>query len=422
MIVWDIFREFIFSKRAGSLVRSIAKLSIISISVSVTAFLIVLFVMNGMNDSIIHRILAMEPHAVVTQNGEVVSDKKGTQKFEQVMAEHPFQKWLKEHSDYKSYVFENQEVILRTLDGQFRGAIAKGLGLPSLENINYQIRKMESLKTKGVGGFYWDPSEIPAEGEIAIGYDLARSLGVFEGDFLTVISPEGLLLPPGEIPKFEKVKVRKIITTSLADWDSQYIFYQRGKALESLRKSLSRKEGLEVYAPNGYDLGALKKELATFSDLKFETWEDRNSAMFFALKMEKFFIGLFLGLAGLIASSSVLTVLVLLLSEKRSDIAILRTLGLSSRKTIRLFTQVGTLLSATGIVVGVLIGTSLGLYIEAHPLDLLPDIYYDSQIPAKVEWSLVVLVIFFGGVIAIMGSYWPAKEASEVNPTESLRR
>lgn len=411
MLVRDFFSHFIFSKRAGALVKRLAWLSVGAIALSVTAFLVVLFVMNGMNASIHERILSLEPHLYVTVNGV----HRGP-----VLEIHPVFQRLKENPANKSYVFETQDVILRTMDGQFHGAIARGVSPDSLRFMIEQIQRMEDRK-KNENVDFWKPEEMPGKGEVVVGVDLARVLGVFEGDFLTVVPPEGLLLPPGESPKFEKVKVRKVISTNLADLDSQFMFYQRGETLNTLTSTASRKVGIEVWTPDGKHLDRLKKEVEKFSDVVAETWMDRNSVLFFALKLEKTMIGIFLGLAGLIASTSILSVLALLMSQKKRDIAILKTLGLSNQRTVKIFTQMGMMLAALGLLPGVIIGTALSYYIEKNPINVLPDIYYDSQVPALVDPWLVLGVLIVGSLICLGGAWIPARTSTEIEPARALR-
>lgn len=411
MLVRDFFSHFIFSRRAGALVKRLAWLSVGAICLSVTAFLVVLFVMNGMNDSIHKRILSLEPHLYVSVNGI----NRGS-----LLELHPVYQRLRENTQDKVYVFETQDVILRTMDGQFHGAVARGVSQDSLKFMIEQIHRLDDKKKRDDAQF-WDPSELPGPGEVVLGVDLARSLGVFEGDYLTVVPPEGLLLPPGESPKFEKVKISKIISTNLADLDAQYLFYQRGVTLNALAGAASRKVGIEVWTPDGKNLEALKQEAEKFGDVIAETWMDRNSVLFYALKMEKLVIGVFLGLAGLIASSSILSVLALLMSQKRRDIAILKTLGLSNRRTVRMFTQMGVLLAAFGLLPGVIIGVGISYYLQIHPINVLPDIYYDSQIPALIQPELVVGVLVAGFLICLLGAWYPARTASEIDPAQALR-
>jgi lipoprotein-releasing system permease protein len=416
MIVSHLFSHFIFSKRAGALVKRIAWLSMGAISISVTAFLVVLFVMNGMNASIKSRIMGLEPHLYVS-----IANLNTAKSLET----HPVFQRLKEDEGNKVYVYETQDVIIRSQDGQFRGGIARGLTRASLEYFIDQLKSLDKKSTKKDGlanAAVWDPQDIPEQGEVVLGVDLAQSLGVFEGDFISLMSPASLLLPPGEIPQFERVRVKYIVTTSLSDVDAQFLFYQRGKALSRLDNSGLKKIGIEAWLANPNKIEKTKENLLKFSDVQVETWEDRNSALLYALKLEKLTIGFFLGLAGMIAGSSILTVLALLLSQKRRDIAILRTLGFSSKKTILTFTQMGCMISGIGVLTGTLLGLIIGFYIQHNPINFLPQqIYYDASIPALVDGWLVVGVLVASFLIAILGSYIPARAAAEVQPSEALR-
>lgn len=417
MLAKYFFSKLIFSPRAGALVRRIAWLSVVGIAVSVTAFLLVLFVMNGMNQSIRQRILALEPHLSIQVRGLTPGVP---------LESLPIYQRLRESPSVQIALFESQDVILRTLEGQFRGAQARGLTEESFKLFIHQLRRMDQEKGAQAsidGGPSWSEDEIPGQGELVLGIDLAKSLNIYEGDFLTVVPPEGLILPPGEAPKFEKLKVRRVISTSLADLDSQFIFYLKGKSLVSFRDSASRQTGYDVWLPNGEDAGEVKESLGSFPDVEIQTWMDRNSALFYALKLEKMMIGIFLGLAGLIASFSILTVMALLISQKRRDLAMLRTLGLSQRRTVMIMTQIGVILGGTGVCIGVLVGTGLSLWLEYHPLTgILPEIYYDQKIPALVDWRLVLAVILVSFFVAVFGSYLPARTVTELDPSDVLRQ
>ncbi|WP_374028746.1 FtsX-like permease family protein [Bdellovibrio bacteriovorus] len=396
------------------MIRRISWLSMVGIAISVTAFLVVLFVMNGMNAAIKKRILGLEPHLYVQVSG-ITSPS--------VLETHPVYQRLHETPENKAYVYETQDVIIRSQDGQFRGGIARGVTRESLEHFSEQLQQMDRKNIdRESPAYFTDPQDVPDQGEIVMGVDLAQSLGVFEGDFVTVVAPSGLLLPPGETPKFERVRIKRIVTTSLADIDSQYVFYQRGKALNSLVDEGMRKIGIEAWLADESRIEDAKEDLMKFSDVSVETWMDRNSALLYALKLEKLTIGTFLGLAGMIAASSILTVLALLLSQKKRDIAILRTIGFSGRQTVKTFTQLGFILAFVGVLVGVILGTGVGLYLQAHPIQLgASQIYYDPSIPALVDYTLMFAVLIISALIAWFGSYIPARTAAEVQPSDALR-
>lgn len=414
MLVWHFFRHFIFSKRAGALVKRISWLSVIGIAISVTAFLVVLFVMNGMNATIKKRIMGLEPHLYVHVSG-VTSAK--------LLETLPVYQRIQENSENKAYIYETQDVIIRTQDGQFRGGLARGVSKASLSYFMEQLQKMEKkVHNEDSPAYFWDPQDVPGAGEIIIGVDLAHTLGVFEGDYVTIVSPSGLLLPPGETPKFERVRIKRIVTTSLSEVDAQYVFYQRGLTLNSLVNEGMRKLGVEVWLADESQVDEVKEDLLKFNDVSVETWMDRNSALLYALKLEKLTIGTFLGLAGMIAASSILTVLSLLLSQKRRDIAILRTIGYSAQQTVQTFTKLGFLLASSGVLVGVVLGTGLGLYLQAFPLQITQSqIYYDPSISALVDYGLIFSVLIVSGIICWLGSYIPARTASEVEPSDALR-
>lgn len=398
--------------------RRISKLSMVGIGVSTFAFLIVLFVMSGMNQSIEKRIVALEPHLVI---------KREANKSVSFLEQNPIVEKLKTEEVKRFSIFESQDVIIRTMDGQFRGAIAQGFSRKSLEDFNQSLLELDNKKVKDKPDTQWISVEAPGVNEVFLGVDLARSLGVFEGDDIMVLQPESLLLAPGEAPTFEKVKIKKIISTNLADIDSQFLFYIRDLSLNSLRGSLSRQVGIEVWLKKPFQVKSFKEDIKESladkeKDWVVESWMDRNSALFYALKLEKIMIGIFLGLAGLVSSFSIITVLALLISEKTRDIAMLRTLGLSQKSTIQIFIKMGMVISSVGLFVGAFLGLLLGIFIEKHPLNILPDIYYDSTIPARVEYGLFFMVLIVSLFIAFLGAYIPTRALEKITPSQALRQ
>jgi lipoprotein-releasing system permease protein len=403
----DFFKKYLFSSRAGALVKKISWLTVIGLTISVSALVIVISVMTALNRNIQDRTIAIEPHLTV----EIPGIKSAA-----LLEAHPLTTKLKSQPNLRIQIYENQDVILRTLDGHFRGGVARGLTQESLDRMLKEMHKLDAkTKTEPI------MTEMLAPGEILMGVDLAVSLGVFEGDSIMVIPPENLLLPPGETPKYERVKVKRIISTSLADVDAQNIFYVRDHTLKRLQNSDSRTVGIEVWTPDPSNADFYKAEMQGFPEVRVQTWKERNSALFFALRLEKIVITLFLSLAALIASFSMISVLILLISQKRREIGILRAVGLSSLGVQRLFMQIGLCLAALGLGAGLLIGSTTSFWLEKHPLNVLPDIYYDSQIPAYLDGQFVLIIFLLGSLIALAGSYFSAKRAAEFSPSEALR-
>lgn len=413
-----LFRYFlsklVYSQRAHSLVRKIALLTQIAIALSIAAFLITLFVMNAMNQNNKERMMALEPSFTVHT---------GTDQMNQIFT-HPVYQKLKIEKNIHSAVFSRQDVIVRTVEGQFRGGVARGMTEESLKHFLIKIDAFNKkyFKKESTTITSSEHESIPQMGEVMMGIDLARSLGVYEGDSITIIPPDSMLLPPGDKPQFEKVKISKIISTNIPEIDAQMIYFQLGKTLTLLQSNDSHKSYIEVYLDEMDELDDLVAQVQKYSGVTVETWKQSNSALFTALKIEKIAIGLILGIAGLIAASSIFTVLTLLISQKRRDIAILKTIGLSSAETLDLFTKIGVALAGIGIVGGLVLGLGVSFYLQLYPLNVLPDVYYESQIQALIDPILVVFVIISSFLLAYFGSKQPARFAYELAIAPSLRQ
>lgn len=389
--------------RSGALIKRITILSFIAISISLTAFFIVLFVMNGMNLNIKKRIMALEPHLTTYQTQDQDLQVRAFLPSEGVIA------------------YQTFDLILRTIDGQFRGGQAVGYETAGLTEWMERLKELKKKESQ-FSRFEADVSQLTLDvNEVAIGVDLARSLGILEGDEITLIPPETLLLSSLETPLFQKVTVKRILVTDLYDLDSKLILFNSEKSLASFSKTLSRKRGYHVWFPSVTDAESVQKKIQKAS-LTADTWQEKNSDLFFALMMEKTMIGVFLGLAGLIASSSILTVLALLMSQKKRDIAIIKTLGLSQEKTLWLFTKIGLWISGSAIGLGTLLGLSVSYYLQFFPVQILPNIYYDSSIPALVDLGFVFIVLFIALGLAYLGSYWPARTTLSIQPALLLRQ
>ena len=421
MLSWDLFRHYLLSRRAGAVVRSVAWLCIIGVGVGVTSLIVVLSVMNGFNDSIRTKLLAVEPHLVVTI--------PGISKAEDISSAAIFQT-LKRRPELRVDVYETQDVLLRTSDGLYGGAIARGVDAEALAYILNESRKAgQAHRPTYPQDAMQSDAQIPpaspessdlAPGEAIVGVDLARSLGLFEGDRAVAIAPEALLLPPGEAPPFERVIVKSLLTANVADIDGKMLYYARGKTLARLRDGASREVGFEVRLPDPTRFQDIKAQIEA-TGAKVATWQERNSSLFYALRLEKFAIGAVLAAASLIASLSIVTVLVLLLSQKRKDIGALMAMGLSARRTQQAFVGLGLMLGLLGMGGGVIAGLTICFIIDRYPLPILPEIYYDATIPSTVDPWLVVTVLASSVVIAGVSAWLPARAHARLQPADALR-
>jgi lipoprotein-releasing system permease protein len=398
---WFLFKRYFFSQRAGSIIRTLSWISVAAVSVGVASLILVLSVMNGFNDSIRKKLLGAEPHVIAfTPNG---------------FSEAP--EYLKDAEVLSYHRFEQQDVILKTNDGLFAGAVARGV------EEDHLVSYLEGLKPHRSVGM--SQAELLGQkikpGEIVVGSDLARSLGIYEGDQLIVIPPDYLLMPPSEIPNMDRVGVHALFLSEVPEIDSRMIFYVKDKTLQSFKRAASLESGWEVKLkdPNQSDLWAKKMLLQQGS---YSTWQQRNSALFFALKMEKSIMAFFLGICILITSFSVISVLILFITQKKTEIGVLMSLGFSRAAIQRLLMRFGVFLSSLGLGGGLIVGLTITLILQKYPLKLLPtDVYYDSSLPAKLDWLQVGYVALGCVVLGVFCSLISSKSRVLASPADAFR-
>jgi lipoprotein-releasing system permease protein len=387
--------------------------------------------MNGFHGSIRNRLLAAEPHLVFSLDREMQARAGREPRFG--FSDRTYSLLEKEGASLD--LIERQDVVLRTSDGVFSGAEARGLDEEALKRL---LRAVEEANRNEQKSFYGLPptseeSLALGPGEVILGIEFARSLGLYEGDRVTVIAPEALLLPAGEAPRFERVTVKRLLATNVADLDNKLFLYARGRTLIGLGASASRRTDVEAWLPKAERAEKVKAALLDVADSEksttahqwmtsqsVQTWGDRNSILFYALKLELVAIGLFLSLSTLIAGFSIVTVLLILITQKRKEIGLLMSLGLSRVRTRALFTRLGLLLSSVGILSGAILGVIACLAIDSMDTSILPDFYYDTTVPAKLEPVFVVGVVGLALLLAFIASYVPARRITDLEPADAL--
>ena len=258
------------------------------------------------------------------------------------------------------------------------------------------------------------------QGEVVVGVDLANSLAIFPGDEIVVISPEALLLPSSEAPKFEKVRVKSLLRSNVPQIDGQVIYYGLGQTFRSLSYSHQAERRIEIRLDDPMNFEGLKSE---FSNRGYspQSWVDRNSALFFSLRIEKFLMTLFLSLTFLIGSFSIVTLLVLLSTQKRQDMGMLQAMGFSLSRVRRLFAGIGITLSLAGMGTGLMLGLLTCWWIDKFAVLPLPDIYYDSKLPVDIDFRTIGISLGAVFVISVLCSIITARQSASLKPIDSLR-
>ena len=249
---------------------------------------------------------------------------------------------------------------------------------------------------------------------------LADKIGVFRDDNIVIIPPENLLYPTGEAPRVDSADVKGFLLTDVERIDGQSFYYILGEALPWIRNSAGRHLALEVWLKDPSDAAKIKEELLS-DDVSIETWEERNASLFFALKIEKFVVSFLVGLSTLIAGLSIISVMVLLLTQKKKDIGNLLAMGMTRRDTKNTFVYIGMFLALTGILGGLITGILASLAINEFSQDVLPAFYEETNIPTEIQFLQVMTVVLVGFVFSYLALNITMKKLSSFKPSEILR-
>ena len=390
-----LFRAYFLSQKSGSTVRMMSWLSLSAMAIGVFGLILVLSIMAGFNDNIRDRLLSYEPHLVVYTN------KNSMKKIKDILT--------KAKVNFEDvYKFESQDIIIRSASGSFQGAEARGFS---------QERIKDVIKTNLVR---LDGQEALQKNELIFNFDLAKSLRALEGDYIDVIALSTLLQPLGSEMKVSSFQLAGVFFTQLtSSKNANTVIY----SLDSLVTPDTRglKKGYEVLLTDPLDSTRTKKLLKRIGFKDLQTWQERNSSLLFALKLERMALGFFLVMSVLITSFSMMTVLLLLLHQKRQEIGILMAMRLSKARVRLVFGTMGFLLSSLGILVGFVPGFLLAKYIQFSPLKIMPDVYQDPYLPARVDLPLILLVLSVCVVICILSLVVPLFNISKMSPSQALK-
>lgn len=406
MLSFELFFRFLLSKRAGSLVKTIARISIVGIWLGVSALIIVVSVMNGFNRSIRDRLLQVEPHLSIEFDNEKSTD----------IVKHPVYEELKALDVKFMAPVSHQDVILRTAEGVVQQAIASGVTRDRLTQLFDYSNKRTGEKDLELK----EKIQKLAAGEVILGVGLADSIGLFRDDTFVIIPPETLLLPAGEIPQLARASVKGFLLTDVERIDGLSFYYILEESFPRLTSSVGRHLYLEIWLQDPNQAASIKKELAPFN-LNIETWKERNASLFFALKVEKIVVSLLVGLSTLIAGLSIISVMVLLLTLKRKDVGNLLAMGMTQKQTKKTFVTIGMFLTLSGVIAGVITGVLGSFMIDRFSQDVLPAFYEETNIPSEVQALQVLGIVFFGFLFSYFALEVTIRKLSSFRPSEILR-
>lgn len=399
------------AKRRNHFISFISVVSMVGIALGVTVLITVLSVMNGFDKEIKKRVFSMVPPITVTSMSGYVS---GWQDLQKTIKQYPY--------ITASAPFVSGEVLL-SYSGGVQPALISGI-LPVEE------KKISEIANKMIQGQLTDLA--PGKFGIVLGQNLAGRLGATVGDKITVVTPQVSLSPAGVLPRFKRFTVTGIFKAGSGfgfDAGFGFVHMQDAQKLLGFGNNVS---GLHLNVNDIYnaprDARLLANELSPSANIS--TWADQFGEFFHAVQLEKRMMFLILLLIIAVAAFNLVSTLIMVVNEKQSDIAILRTFGATPRMIMTIFVIQGGLVGVIGTLMGVIGGVLLAWNVTAivdgiqrlfNVQFLSSDVYFVNYLPSVIEWSDVTLISIASLLLSLVATLYPAWRASKTDPVEALR-
>jgi lipoprotein-releasing system permease protein len=408
-IGWRYTRAGRATRRNG-FISFISGVSMLGIALGVAALIIVLSVMNGFQKEVRDRMLGVVSHIeVFAPGGQSLPDVNLTM---QQARTHP------EVIGVAPFI-AGQALIARGDD--MKGALVRGID-PAHES---EVSDVASGAQAAVLA-----KLVPGEFDVVLGMELANSLGVQAGDKVTLVAPGGQVTPAGVVPRLKQMTVVGTFDSGHYEYDSSLVFIHWEDAAKLFR--LEGPTGIRLKLKDLNDARRVAEELSrTLSgDLLLRDWTRQNRTWFAAVQVEKRMMFIILTLIVAVAAFNLVSTLVMTVTDKRADIAILRTLGASPASIMGIFVVQGAMVGVLGTLAGLLLGLGVAFNIDVivpaleqlfHASFLPKDIYLISRMPSDPQQSDIVPVAVISLLMAFVATLYPSWRASRVNPAEALR-
>jgi lipoprotein-releasing system permease protein len=404
------------AKRNNHFISFISLTSMIGIALGVMALIVVLSVMNGFQDELRKRILGVASHIEVRSFDVGLSDWQHVQSQIQTIPAKTFSSPIQGTAPYVMA----QGMLTR--DQAVQGVLIRGV-LPTQEaavsDLSSQM-KVGRLTDLQAGQF-----------NIVLGSDLAQSLGVHLGEKVVLMAPQGQVTPAGLVPRIKQFTVIGIFQVGMYEYDAGLALIHLDDAAKLYRMG-DQVSGLRLKLADLFMADRVSKELmqALGPNYYITDWTQQHANFFKAIQLEKRVMFIILALIVAVAAFNIVSTLVMAVTDKRADIAILRTMGATPQAIRRMFVVQGAMIGVIGTISGAFLGVLLALNIETvvpwieHTFNvqfLSKDVYYISDLPSKLMWSDVSAIVFLSIFLSLIATLYPSGRASKMNPAEALR-
>ena len=402
--------RYVFSKKDNRTLSSISLISVLGIMTAVAVLIVVLSVVNGFEKELREKLLIMSGHAHI---------------------ESPTEK-LYPWKDYLSEFEENDRVISATpyINGQ--GVIASGQKISSAilrgldTKISGEAEEIENLMIEGTLKNLYQGSY-----SIILGNGLMEKLNTSVGEKVTINLSQGLSTPIGLFPRTKQLKVVGVFRSGMGEYDANLALIDLRDAQTVFRMGDSV-SGVRLTVTDIYKSYEIVRELAlsTGDQLLIDDWTQRHINFFRSIQVTKSILFIILLLIVAVAAFNIVSTLVMVVRDKRNDIAILRTIGMLPTTVINIFIVQGSIIGITGTVLGVLLGVTIAVNLEQVVMFieniftikvLASDVYFISDLPSEVRIADVMIIALIAIIMSILSTLYPAWSASRIIPSEVLR-
>jgi lipoprotein-releasing system permease protein len=433
---WIIAGRYLRARRKEAFISVIASLTMIGVAIGVATLIVVMSVMNGFRAELLTKILGLNGHFTAYPIESKFTD------YDETIATIQNVPGV----DFAVYFVEGQ--VLASGKGSSTGVTVRGMNEENLQKLKLLYGAAEQ------GGWdNWDQGR-----GVAIGYRLAQNLGVSLGDQVQIINPDGAMTPFGTTPQIKSYPVNVIFNLGMVEFDSFFMYMPLEPAqdyfkmfTEVLRPGFEQLDPLasdeeidaayerineataaEIFIDDPDDTAAVRERIsqAPIRPMVLTDWQQRNETFFSALQVERVVMFTILSMIILVAAFNIISSLIMLVKDKSSDIAVLRTMGASRGAIMRIFSITGTTIG----VIGTLVGTGLGLIVAANAEALRsfvsnslgvaifpPEVFFLSSLPSKTDPVEVTVVVCLSLGLSFLATLYPAWRAAQYDPVEALR-
>jgi lipoprotein-releasing system permease protein len=395
------------AKRRNQFISFISTFSLVGMALGVMALIIVMSVMNGFDREMKQRLLSVVPHGYIDQSPYMQNWQSARDKVRQ----HP-------------KVLGAAPYILGDALISYAGGVT-GLQLQGV--IPEEERAVSVLGEHMLVGSLQELH--PGEFHIVMGSLLARTLGLALGDKVEITSPDINITPAGIYPRIKSFRLVGVFEVG-AQVDQQLAIIDLTDAQKFFR--LQGPQGLHIKVKDLYSAASVMQDLSKeFGvDYSVKDWSQTQGNLFQSVKMEKIVTGVLLNILIFIAVFNIVSSLVLMVADKRSDIAVLRTLGLTAKQVMAIFIVQGSAIGFFGTLIGVLLGS--GIALALNPIMTLiekifnihffdPEVYFISGLPSELQWQDLVVICTTALLLSFLATLYPAYRAAKIEPAEALR-